>query len=173
MANREAELRLVTLAVAFLGLTRDASAIERKGFIIGFGVGRGKMTCKDCASRTGPFASIHIGGMITEKLALVMDYSEVSRTTDSDAFSSVAGPALQYWVSPRVWVEGGVGGSHRSSGQSLYRGSKAGLAFLAGVGVDVVQKGRFAIDLQARFTTARVEGVRANNFMALVGLNLY
>ena len=173
MTTRSARLRLVTLALALLGLTRDASAIERKGFIMGIGVGKGKMTCRNCESHVGPFASIHIGGMITEKLALVMEFSEVGRTADSDAFSSVLAPALQYWVSPRIWIKGGVGASHRSSGGVAYNGSKAGLAFLGGIGVDIVQKGRFAIDLQAGFTTANVEGVRANNFMALVGFNLY
>jgi hypothetical protein len=169
------KLGIVTMALSFLGMTRDASAIERKGFIFGLGVGGGKITCDGCESLSGPAVEIHLGGMLTDKMALVFDGSGVSREEDGVTLTSVvAGAALQYWVSPRVWVKGGIGsGQVRASGNDIDVSSERGLGFLGGIGVEVVQKKRFAIDLQARFTTAKIEGERTNNVFALVGFNFY
>ncbi len=169
------KLGIVTMALSFLGMTRDASAIERKGFIFGLGVGGGKITCDGCESLSGLAVEIHLGGMLTEKLALVGDSSGASKEEGGVTLQSVvAGPALQYWLSPRVWVKGGVGaGVLTAYGGGVNEVSDPGLGFLGGIGVEVLQKKRFAIDLQARFTTAKIEGERTNNVFALVGFNFY
>ena len=173
--NVTRKLGFATMALAFLGMTRDASAIERKGFIFGLGVGGGKITCEDCESMSGPAVEIHLGGMLTDKMALVWDSSGVVREENGVTVSSaVAAPAVQYWVSPRVWVKGGVGaGRLVASVNNVTSSSEWGLGFLGGLGVELVQKKRFAIDLQARFTTAKIEGERINNVFALVGFNFY
>jgi hypothetical protein len=77
-------------------------------------------------------------------------------------------------VSKRVWIKGGVGGGVlQARVDKISVTSDVGLAFIGGIGVDLLQKQKFAIDLQARFTTASIEGDRYNNFFALVGFNFY
>ncbi|MBX7187127.1 MAG: outer membrane beta-barrel protein [Vicinamibacteria bacterium] len=166
---------LATLALAFMTMSRDASAIERKGFIIGVGVGGGSMGCDGCKSTSGVAAAFHVGGMLTEKVALVLDSSGISRSEDGGTLSSVvAGPAVQFWHSPRVWVKGGVGGGFlQASYDKVTVTSDAGLGFMGGLGVDVLQKKKFTIDLQFRVTTAKIEGDRYNNVFGLVGFNFY
>jgi hypothetical protein len=173
--NVTQKLGFATIALALLGMTRDASAIERKGFIGGIAIGGGKITCSDCDSLNGPAIALHLGGMLTEKVALVFDGSGVGKDENSTQITSVlASAALQYWVSPKVWVKGGIGsGQLGVSGNGLNETSDGGLGFLGAIGVEVVQKQRFAIDLQARFTTAKIEGDRTNNLSALVGFNFY
>jgi hypothetical protein len=170
---RQAGLLAATLAL--MATARDASAIERKGFIAGLGIGGGKITCDGCESLSGPAVGLHLGGMINEKLALVFDGSGVTKEEDGFTLTSVvAGAALQYWASPRVWVKGGVGaGQLRVSGNNVSSTSDMGLGFLGGIGVEALQKKSFTIDLQVRFTTAKIEGERVTNVFALVGFNFY
>ena len=165
----------MVMAMALMMSARDAAAIERKGFIIGFGVGGGQMTCDGCNSTSGLASQFHIGGMLTEKVALVADSSLVSRDEEgATLYSVVAGPAIQYWVSPRVWIKGGVGaGFLQATAENVTYTSDAGLGFLGGIGVEALQKKKFTIDLQFRFTTAKIEGERTNNFFGLVGFNFY
>ena len=158
-----------------MAVTRDASAIERTVFIIGLGAGGGSMSCDGCAGTSGIAVQFHVGGMLTEKIALVLDSSGVTRDEDGATLSSVvAGPAVQFFVSPRVWIKGGVGGGLlQASYENVSVTSDAGLGFMGGLGVEVLQKKKFAIDLQFRFTTASIEGERNNSFFGLVGFNFY
>jgi Outer membrane protein beta-barrel domain len=178
MTNRKGvtrKLGLAVLALAFMAITRDASAIERKGLVVGLGGGGGTMTCDGCNSTSGFAGQFHLGGMLTDKLALVVDGSGVSREEDGATLTSlVSGVAVQYFVSPRVWVKGGVGaGWLQASIDRISVTSDPGLAFLGGLGVEVLQKEKFAIDLQFRFTTASIEGERNNSFFGVVGFNFY
>jgi hypothetical protein len=178
MINATTGIRRAGWVVMVMALTmaaRDAAAIERKGFIIGFGLGGGQMTCDGCESLSGPAFALHLGGMINQKLALVWDGSGVVREEDGVTLSSaVAGPAAQYWVSPRVWIKGGVGaGRLVAAVNNVTTSSDWGLGFMGGLGVEALQKKKFAIDLQFRFTTAKIEGERTNNFFGLVGFNFY
>jgi hypothetical protein len=177
MTNRYAtrKLSLVVMAVAFMTVTRDASAIERKGLIVGGSLGGGSMSCDGCDSTSGLAAQLHIGGMLTEKVALVLDGSGITRDEDGATLTSgVSAAAVQYFVSKRVWIKGGVGGGVlQARVDKISVTSDVGLAFIGGIGVDLLQKQKFAIDLQARFTTASIEGDRYNNFFALVGFNFY
>lgn len=178
MTNRKdvtRKLGLAAIALAFTVLARDASAIERKGLVVGLGAGGGTMTCDGCNGTSGIAAQFHIGGMLTEKVALVLDGSGVSRDEDgATLMSGVTGAAVQYFVSPRLWVKGGVGaGWLQASIDNISVTSDPGLAFLGGLGVEVLQKEKFAIDLQFRFTTASIEGERNNSFFGLVGFNFY
>jgi len=173
--NATRKLGLAAIAVAFMAVSRDASAIERKGLIVGGGIGGGSMTCDGCNSTSGFAGQFHIGGMLTEKVALVLDGSGITREEDGATLTSgVSVAAVQYFVSPRVWIKGGVGaGILQASVEKLSVTSDPGLAFAGGIGVDLLQKQKFTIDLQARFTTASIEGDRYNNFFALVGFNFY
>jgi hypothetical protein len=176
MNNQWNTFRQAGLMVMMLGLAaRDASAVERKGFTAGFGIGGGQITCDGCESLSGPAFALHLGGMINEKLSIVWDSSGVVREEDGVTLSSaVVGPAAQYWVSPRVWLKAGAGGGRLVvvSGNST-TSSEWGFGILGGVGIEALQKKKFTIDLQFRFTTAKIEGERTSNFFGLVGFNFH
>ena len=178
MTNANGRIRLgglLAMALAFLATARDAGAIERKGFIFGLGLGGGQITCDGCKSLNGGAAGLHLGGMVNEKLAIVLDSSGVVKQEEDVTLSSaVLGPAVQYWVSPRVWIKGGVGGGRLiASIDKVTTSSEWGLGFMGGLGVEALQKKKFTIDLQFRFTTASIEGERTSNFFGLVGFNFY
>jgi hypothetical protein len=165
---------LAALTLAIMTAAQDARASDRKGFVFGVAVGGGGISCDDCDSLHGPASSLYAGGMLTDKLALVADSSVVVKTEDGNRLTSgVFGVAAQYWVAPRVWVKGGVGGGQLffSSDQES-ESSDLGLGFLGGAGVEIVQKKKFALDLQARFTTASIEDLRFNTWSVLFGFNL-
>ncbi|MBK5256750.1 MAG: outer membrane beta-barrel protein [Vicinamibacteria bacterium] len=173
--SRIRQLALAAVTMGFLASPREAGAIERTGFIAGLGVGGGKITCDGCESLSGPAIAFHLGGMITDRAALVFDGSGVAKYEEGTTLTSVlATAALQYWVSPKVWVKGGVGaGQLGVSGKGVSETSDMGLGFLGGIGIEAIQKKRFTIDLQMRVTTAKIEGERATNVFALVGFNFY
>ena len=152
MTNRKGATRklgLAMIAAALMTMSRDASAIERKGLIVGGGVGGGSMSCDGCDSTSGIAAQFHIGGMLTEKVALVLDGSGITRDEDGGTLTSaVSAAAVQYFVSPRVWIKGGVGvGVLQASFDKLSVTSDPGLGFMGGVGVDLLQKQKFTIEL--------------------------
>jgi len=177
MTSRNEAIRrlgLAALALGMLAFADEARASERKGFIFGVAVGGGGIKCDDCESMNGPASALYLGGMVTDKLAIVVDGSGILKTEDDvDLTSIVSGIAAQYWVSPRVWVKGGVGaGQLGVSSGKVSETSDLGLGFLGGAGVEIVQKKKFTLDLQVRFTTAKIEGDRVNNVSALFGFNL-
>lgn len=165
---------LMALALVAVAEPREASAVDRKGFIAGLGVGGGKISCEGC-DMSGPAVGLHLGGMLKENVALVFDGSGVTKEEGGATFTSVVvGAALQYWASPRVWIKGGVGaGQLQFSGNGVTVNSDAGLGFLGGLGIEALQKKRFTIDLQVRLSTAKIEGHRVTNVFALIGFNLY
>ncbi len=181
MTNRRGAKRnlgLVTImALALVATTRDATAGERKGLTIGLGMGGGQITCDSCEFLSAAVVAggFHFGGMVTERLAIVLDASFVSKEGDGlEVTSVVGGPAIQYWLWPRVWVKGGVGsGQVWTDGDGFFVTSENGLGLIGGIGVEVLQKQKFTIDLQFQSTTARIAGERISNIFGAVGFNFY
>lgn len=167
-------LRLAAVSVVLL-VAPDAGASERQGFIIGFGVGGGAMTCDGCSSLNGPAAEVHLGTMLNGKTAIVLDGSGVAKTeSGSTLYSIVSTVALQYWVAPQVWLKGGVGlGELQLETRGATFHSDSGLGFTGAIGLEVLQRKTFALDLQFRYSTADIGGDRINNFSGVLGFNWY
>jgi hypothetical protein len=169
---------LAVLAIMAFGLAGSATAqsssgaVERSGFLIGFALGGGQLTCDGCDSRTGPAVDIHLGSMMGEKAALMFDGSgiNVSDEHDNTSTSVVDTFAIQYWVADRIWVKGGVGiGALTCDGCD----TETGLGFMGAAGVELLQKGKFALDVQGRFATAKYDEGRINQLTFMVGANWY
>jgi Outer membrane protein beta-barrel domain len=187
--------RLLTIAAVVLALgvasnaaaQRGGGAVEREGFLFGFAVGGGSISCKDCdGSSSGPTLDLHIGTMVGEKMAVMLDGSGIAVSEDDSYGEKITETftvdtiALQYWVTDRVWVKGGIGAAMlRWSGPNIETVSDTGLGLMAAAGVEVVQKGKFTLDIQGRFLTAQHDPfdtgtkIRFNQIMGMVGFNWY
>ena len=139
----------------------------RRGLTLGFGFGIGNMSdsegtipCDDCDydPAAGAF-DFHIGGMLNPRLALLFEVWVTGKNIDESAseflWQSMVLVAAQYWVTPRLWVKGGLGLAHLSlTYEDGYEsGDEAvddGGAALAAVGYEIVVLPRFALDLQLR-----------------------
>jgi hypothetical protein len=166
---------LSAVAIVVLGLASTAAAqrsnegVQRSGFLIGFAIGGGEVSCDGCDSQSGPAVDIHLGAMVGEKAAVMFDGSGIA-ISDNSQTSVVDTVAIQYWVADKIWLKGGVGlGSLSCDGCQ----SETGFGFMGAAGFELLQKGKFALDLQARFASAKYDEGRINQFSAMVGLNWY
>jgi hypothetical protein len=178
----------ICLAIAVLAMSvvpTSAQGVERSGFLIGFSLGGGSVMpdCDGCETKSGPALDIHVGGMLNEKLALMFDGTGITWSIDDpsgDATgnSTVSAVAVQYWPAPKFWVKGGAGfGSVGCSDKDICGDTESGLGLMVGAGVELIQKGKFTLDLQGRLATYSVddegESARINQFAITLGCNWY
>ncbi len=144
-------------------------AIEREGFVIGFGIGGGVISVSD-SNQEVPFdkasggislPNLKIGWMLSERMALLatfpgMIYEYEGRDRSFEAFI----PSLQYWPSSRWWVNGGIGLA--MDFPAFYEVDdfkdedwNFGCAVAAGTGYEIVQKKNFALDIQSKIHLGR------------------
>jgi hypothetical protein len=162
----------VIFAAGVLGPARSADAVERKGFVIGLGAGFGQ-TRIEGESNTGIGANFHVGGMLGEKTALLLEaYGVGDQEEDDSATFGVSGVAVQRFLGDKAWVKAGLGqGFVNVSSNGHSETESHGLGILGAVGYELVQKTKFTLDLQGRFSTSSKDGVRVNNFGVNVGVN--
>ena len=157
----------------------------RGGLLLGFGLGGGSISADACGDVCGGGFSgeFHIGGMVNPRLALMGDFWGVFHPWDlgggysATTAHSISSFALQYWVTPIVWLKGGIGIGRMQlideSGGGTF-GDETGLALMGGAGVEVVQIANFALDLQVRLGHGFYSGGGdVNTFAFMVGLNWY
>lgn len=147
----------------------STSSIERKGFVIGIGVGVGAATISD--GDKGSFEStqgglslpdLKLGWMINDRLAIIgtgpgmtYDYEGKDRN-----FGAII-PTVQYWVKDQWWINGGFGLAMDSP--ALYdiddiknEEWNFGFAVSASTGYELVQKKNYALDLHAQVHLGRI-----------------
>ncbi len=155
--------------------------VDRKGFIIGFSLGGGSFSsaeCNNCDSLSGVGLDIHLGGMLTPRLALMFDGSGVAHTEENGSVIHIIDTvAAQYWVTPRVWLKGGLGIGRLSvndrDGNEI-AASETGTGALFAAGVELVQSRTFALDLQLRASAVSYDNVDTISMTSLtVGVNWY
>lgn len=162
----------------------------RSGLIFGFGIGGGELSCEDVSSEgdgpcdgvteAGSF-DVHLGGMLTPRLALMGDLWVMGHTEDFLTVSqTISTAAVQYWVLPRVWVKAGLGGAHA---RFSYNGpfvnvtdrSQTVPAAMIGAGIELLAKKSFAMDLQFKAGTGfyKDDDTKAHNASLTLGFNWY
>lgn len=168
---------------------------DRRGLSLGVGVGLGGMKSDD----GGPIACVncdynpasvgldfHIGGMIDPRVALLFEYWGTFQTTEVGAYGTevlgqnLSMAALQYWVTPQLWIKGGLGVAILTQtfddGYVLYEESRAsGIGAMGAIGYELLSARHFAIDLQLRVGTGSYEGIgeRINAGTIGVGFNWF
>jgi hypothetical protein len=155
--------------------------------MIGFGIGLGNLQiddndvgCPSCDYDPVAFeGDFHIGGMLSPRFGLmlelqangqVVDETSYGPTTLTQVTAMVAG---QYWVSPRLWIKGGIGAAHLAFDYNDGYESEPiddGAAVMAAVGYELVSARRFGLDLQGRVVSGSYDGIDQNITSATVGL---
>jgi hypothetical protein len=150
-------------AAAAAGAQPAAQApAPRDGMLIGFGIGAGEISCEgdgcnDFTEAGG--VEFHIGGMLTPRLALMFDLWVMGHTHDNLTIThTIATGAVRYWVVPRLWLQGGLGGAsaaYRWDGVfvNLEDRTETVPGVMIGAGYEVAASRTFAIDLQFRAGT--------------------
>ena len=159
-------------------------AAYRSGWYVGVALGGGSIRAHDDGATSEPLgaflADLHFGGMVTPRLGLqvelwaaIHDYEDYE---NSALVLNNVGLAAQYWITPRLWLKGGVGSAtleYQMDGETL--DSIEGTSFLGGVGYELVQQDRLAIDVQFNTTTTGYAdgGGTTTSSGLLVGVNWY
>lgn len=155
---------------------------QRDGLTLGLGIGGGAISCEECDDALeGVALEFHIGGMLTPQLALMFDASiiihEIENSNGASIQQYVNVGAVQFWITPRFWLKGGLGLGRLSvtdeEGYAVFE-SETGGAILAGGGVELYQNSSFALDLQLRFAAVNYEDAETlTNTSLLIGVNWY
>jgi hypothetical protein len=158
--------------------TAPGGFMDRRGLAFGFGFGIGGMSAEEgdieCPSCDyNPLAGafdFHIGGMLSPRLALLLEVQGSAQTIDEDYYgtetlSQVAlMGAAQFWLTPRLWLKGGLGvasldttysDDYSDEGANIDTGG----AVLLAAGVELLQRRDFAIDLQGRVLVGSYEAI--------------
>ena len=140
-------------------------AARPSGWFLGLGVGGGDLSCEgpscDQTFDEAGSMSAHLGRRVSPNLGLVADLWFMGHT--EDRFTVTQGiftVGVRWWVLPRLWIQGGVGGAraswHYDGGivQLEDRSDTVPGASLA-IGLDVLSTvgGGFAMDAQLRVGT--------------------
>lgn len=188
--SRQAGLLQPLVALSLLVFVPAAHAQDRAGLVFGAAAGAGVLRTADCVNTSCSSAEVFsrfsvpnlkIGGMLTPTTALVL-YAPggiYSRTGVERSFEAVM-PAVQHWLTDRVWALGGVGVGldappfWSAAPRVFHAGSAASVA----IGVDLTSQGRRTIDLQVRALGGRIgmAGRSKQSAVAvdvLIGVNWY
>jgi hypothetical protein len=161
----------------------------RRGITFGIGAGVGGMEsndgpieCFDCEDSVAGSIDAHIGYMINPRLALGFEVWGTGQALDSEASATLvqvlALGTVRLWLQPRLWVKAGIGSAHLSMS---YADSDepteldTGAAVMGAVGVELIHRPRFALDLQLRGGAGNYEGIqdRVSQGMLELGLSWF
>lgn len=157
------------------------------GFSIGLGGmssnAQGDIGCGTC--NYNPVAvevDGHVGGMLSPRFALLLEFQGNVQTVDdngqggtvtlSQGTAMVAG---QFWVTPKLWLKGGIGVAHLSYDyndpyQTQEQPIDNGGAIMGAAGYEVYSTPQFALDLQARIIEGSYKGIDDQITSGTIGL---
>lgn len=148
--------------------------------IFGFNLGLGSMEdnggdieCSNCSALAGQAAG-HIGGFVGPRLALMGELHGNVQTLSDDAFEgtsqlvqSALMVAAQYWVTPQLWIKGGIGFANLQVDYSYYGDGiidassqpENGLAIMGAVGFELFSARYFSVDVQGRLVNGSYDSI--------------
>jgi len=154
----------------------------------GFSAGLGGMSdkggdieCTNCDY--GTFAgqlSGHIGGFLGPRFALMGEAQANVQTLATDGFddTTLVQTALmlagQYWLTPQLWIKGGIGFANlqvQDSAGFVSRPENGG-ALMGAIGFEILSARFFSIDLQGRLLNGSYKGIDNNITAFSVGLGV-
>jgi hypothetical protein len=122
-----------------------------------------RLQCSGCDAQpiTGMLEG-HIGGMLNNRMGLMLEIQgnaqqvALDPTQDVTLRQVLVLGALQYWVTPILWLKGGLGIANvdviDNTTGIAYAASDNGLGLLAAIGVELMSANHFALELQGRIT---------------------
>jgi hypothetical protein len=127
---------------------------------------------------SGGFA-MFVGWAFNERFAAGLDVDLEGGLRDDQFQNIVGGLAAQYWPTPRAWVRAGVGsgeltlpyadGTYTTGSGPKEALTRGGPALFAAVGVELLQKPRWTLDLSARFATVGYDLLRVTQLSIQFG----
>jgi hypothetical protein len=155
------------------------------GFSLGLGYmneNGDRVSCTGCDSTpvTGE-VDFHIGGMINPRLAILFELQgnvqQIALDANNDATltQTLVMGAVQYWVTPQLWLKGGLGVAHLDvndnvSGETIPQAD--GLGLMGGIGYELLSARNFAVDLQGRLTEGSYNGASDHITSGTIGVGL-
>jgi len=109
--------------------------------------------------------SFHAGYAFSPRVALVLE-AEIVGGVRSGFSSAQGGLVLRLWPTSRLWIEGGPASGDLRYGHErtvVEEFTDTGYGVRAGVGITVLQKPKWALDLEARYGTLAFDGFRATS----------
>ena len=192
MRNDRIRFFIVALIVAFIAFPLhsataqsdaepDASSARGSGFtlLLNMGVGMQNDGAYEESAIGLSGLNIGIGGFLTDNIALMFRISGTSvkysfdaeffgTEFDIDQTSGVGGPTIQYWVSDKLNIEGGLGyGFWSSEGFS-----ESGFGAILGIAYVVFQTGNSNFQVGAEFAPAFLDPETVYNFGLVFGWQL-
>lgn len=184
----EVHMKIFTSIATLLLLAAPAAAqappptwpsLDRTGHVyIGASIGAGMMnadsgpiSCANCDYQPAAVGgSAHIGGFLNPRLALMLELQVNGQVVDDRIEGNItlaqgaAMAAAQYWVTPRVWLKGGLGLSRLAFSYNDSYGSASdpidqGGALLLACGIELLQAYNYAVDLQGRLLIGTYDGI--------------
>jgi hypothetical protein len=158
----------------------------------GFSLGLGGMSdkggdieCVNCNYNplAGEIAG-HLGGFLNPRLALMAEVQANIQTISSDQFSDttlVQGAlmgAAQYWVTPQLWIKGGLGFAslqvQESDAFGVFAESRPenGIALLGAIGYEVFSARNFSVDIEGRLLNGSYKGIDNNVSAGSIGVGI-
>lgn len=157
------------------------------GFSVGLGgmhdAGSNVTRCNNCDYN--PIAvevDGHIGGFLTPRFALMAEGQVNAQTVSSDSYDDtvlsqnalmIAG---QFWVTPQLWIKGGIGFAHLYA-DNYYEvwDFGTGAAIMGAIGYELMSARNFAVDLQGRLIQGSYDSFndRVTSGTVGVGFNWY
>jgi len=127
----------------------------------------------------------HIGGMLNERLALMLELQANGQTIGDSPYGNtttlVQGAAMfaaQYWVTPQLWVKGGVGAATLQVNYDDIYGPVAqdqvgeGLAVLGAAGYELLSARHYSVDLQGRLFVGSYNSINDRITSATIGVGM-
>jgi hypothetical protein len=147
----------------------------------------GDVDCSNCSSVAAQFAG-HLGGFVGPRLALMGELQANFQTLQSDRFTGdtevlTQGAlmlAAQYWLTPQIWVKGGIGFATLQVNRSYYGDGiidestipENGLALMGGIGFEILSARHFSVDLQGRLLNGTYDQIDYNLTAASIGIGI-
>jgi hypothetical protein len=142
----------------------------------------GDIECDNCQAIGFGLAG-HIGGFIGPRLALMLELQMNGHQLSEEAFieddqflyQTAAMVALQYWVTPQLWLKGGIGFASVDIDDDAYYEEThidSGMALMGGVGFELLSAQRFSVDLQGRLLAGSYDGIGQQITSATVGVGI-
>jgi hypothetical protein len=155
------------------------------GLSIGLGgmhdAGSNITSCNNCNYNPIAFeGDAHIGGFLTPRFALMGEAQVNAQTVHSDAYDgdtiisqNVLMIAGQYWLTPQLWIKGGIGLAHLQADDYYFvYDVGSGGAIMGAIGFELMSARNFAVDLQGRLIQGSYNGLDDSVTSGTVGVGL-
>ena len=122
----------------------------------------------------------HIGGMLSPRFALLGEFQVNAQTVHSDLYDgdtilsqNVIMIAGQYWLTPQLWIKGGIGFAHLQADDAYFQYELAdGGAIMGAIGYELMSARNFSVDLQGRIIQGSYDSFNDSVTSGTIGVGL-